>query len=125
MSNVIQSILPSLSTCNSRLPYITWASAFSQQEINGGNQPFVRAPKRPGAPVIQLTKTQNPRKVPFITGVWEFWTGRAIPLTKTPKLPLLMGLLGDFDFGEVLPPGRPGVSPHGRMAEISHYFLVD
>ena len=57
---------------NSGVDNHTWASAFSQQEINGGNQPSSRGGKSPGAPVIELHQIRNPRKVPFIVGVWEF-----------------------------------------------------
>ena len=71
MSNVSQSILPHLSTCNFRSSHITWASAFSQQEINGGNQPFVREVFTRARPVRQLTEIKNPPKVPFIIGFWE------------------------------------------------------
>ena len=49
ISNVIQSILPSLSTCNSRFFLNTWASCVCQQEINGGFPPQLRGGKYRGA----------------------------------------------------------------------------
>jgi len=52
MSNPIQSILPSLSTCFSRLQHHTWLPGLRQQEINGGFPPIAVSPKRPGAPVL-------------------------------------------------------------------------
>ena len=52
MSNPIQSMLPSLSTCFSRLDCCTWASAFSQQEINGCFPPFARGGSWRDRPVL-------------------------------------------------------------------------
>ena len=48
ISKLIQSILPSLSTCNSRSFQNTWASSFCQQEINGGFPPQLRVAETPG-----------------------------------------------------------------------------
>ena len=49
MSNPIQSILPSLSTCHIRFVQNTWASCVCQQEINGGFPPQLRELTHPGA----------------------------------------------------------------------------
>jgi len=75
MSNPIQSILPSLSTCFSRLQHHTWLPGLRQQENNGGFPPIAVSPKRPGAPVLPA----HPKyKIPenwdlvFFIGVWEF-----------------------------------------------------
>ena len=62
ISKLIQSILPSLSTCNSRSFQDTWASCVCQQEINGASPPFVRGrfhPGAPGATDAELTKSQK------------------------------------------------------------------
>ena len=47
---------------NSGVDNHTWASAFSQQEINGGNQPSSRGGKSPGAPVVELTLNTKSQK---------------------------------------------------------------
>ena len=52
MSNPIQSILPSLSTCFYRLQHHTWLPGLRQQENNGGFPPIAVSPKRPGASVL-------------------------------------------------------------------------
>ena len=44
------------------------------RKLNGGNQPFTREVTCPGARCGTLANLQNPRKVPLMTGVWEFCT---------------------------------------------------
>ena len=63
------------------------------RKLNGGNQPFfidtLRGGKPGRAPGNNSPKIQNPRKVPFIVGVWEFCTrpGPGDPQHK-PPLPI-------------------------------------
>jgi hypothetical protein len=62
ISNPIQSILPSLSTCHIRFVQNTRASCVCQQEINGGFPPQLRDLTRPGAPgglTAEITKSQK------------------------------------------------------------------
>ena len=42
------------------------------RKLNGGNQPFISVLVPASAPGHNSPKSQNPRKVPFIVGVWEF-----------------------------------------------------
>ena len=53
----------------SRIPGLR---ASVNRKINGGFPPFVRERTPAGAPGEQLAETQNPRKVVFFWGVWEF-----------------------------------------------------
>ena len=41
------------------------------------------------------------------------------------QTPMIMGDFGDFVFRMSCSTGRPGVSLHGAVAEISHLFPVD
>ena len=80
INKVIQSILPSLSTCHLRFIQNTRRSIISQQKINRWFPPFARVRNsRRARRASRAPKSQIPRKVVFFIGVWEFCTHRAIP----------------------------------------------
>ena len=87
ISKLIQSILPSLSTCSSRSFQNTWASSFCQQEINGGFPPQLRELTRPGAPGAtdaEITKSQK-------TGILLGSLGVSVIPQRPPGANLLTG----------------------------------
>ena len=91
INSPIQSMIPSLSTCNSRSSQDTGSPVVCLQEINGGFPPKLREAIPRARPVRLTPTTEIPNYWESSIGVWEFQEDQRAP--GAPNYPQVIHIL--------------------------------